>query len=219
MPARFTRATNGLRERLGLFAGALSALVLLSAAPAAGAEIIYVHGSGVGSTLMAMNDDGSDAHVLLSAANVPPNDQLAYPSLLPNGSTLVFQGITDQYDNLSGPSGDSGANYGGLYTFSGGNLARLSAPPAPVANAGSEDTSPSITPDGRVVYEALASTFFSDGGCEWLQRAVAGAPARRGCGERVADLAADLVRPRRGRPGQWRSDRLHDKPADPGGDR
>jgi hypothetical protein len=164
MPARFTRATNGLRERLGLFAGALSALVLLSAAPAAGAEIIYVHGSGVGSTLMAMNDDGSDAHVLLSAANVPPNDQLAYPSLLPNGSTLVFQGITDQYDNLSGPSGDSGANYGGLYTFSGGNLARLSAPPAPVANAGSEDTSPSITPDGRVVYEALASTFFSDGG-------------------------------------------------------
>jgi hypothetical protein len=163
MPPRFTRGTNGLRGGLGLLAGALSTLIVLSAAPTAGAEIVYVHGSGVGSTLMAMNDDGSGAHVLLSAANVQPNDQLAYPSLLPNGSTLVFQGSTDQYDNLNGPPGDSGANYGGLYTFSGGVINRLSAPPAPVANAGSEDTSPSITADGRVVYEALALTYYSDG--------------------------------------------------------
>jgi hypothetical protein len=157
MSRRYTRGTSGLRGRLGLLAGALSILVLLSAVPTAGAEIVYVHGSGVGSTLMAMNDDGSGPHSLLSSADVPPNDQLAYPSLLPNGSTLVFQGITDENDNLNGPPGDSGANYGGLYTFSSGVVTRLSAPPAPVANAGSEDTSPSITADGRVVYEALVA--------------------------------------------------------------
>jgi hypothetical protein len=42
-------------------------------------------------------------------------------------------------------------------------VTRLSAPPAPVANAGSEDRAPSITDDGRVVYEPLILTYYGDG--------------------------------------------------------
>ncbi len=117
-----------------------------------------------GPVLMAMNDDGTGAHQLLSSAQVPPNDRLGYPSLLPNGTTLAFEGITDEYDAVNGfHFGDDGANYGGIYTFSGGVASRVSDPPAPTVGVGSEDTSPSLTADGRVVYEQIANSYDSNG--------------------------------------------------------
>jgi hypothetical protein len=87
--------------RVFLAAGVLE----LIAAPVAGAEIVYMKGpfDQTGSTLWAMNDAGSGSHQLLSSSQVSPNDRLGYPSLLPNGTTLAFEGITDEYANLNGP--------------------------------------------------------------------------------------------------------------------
>jgi hypothetical protein len=141
-------------------------LGVLAFAPSAWAKIVYAKGFAdtAGAKLVAMNDDGSGAHTLLSAAQVPPNDRLAYPSLQPNSSTLVFEGFTDKFASVNGEnSGDDGANYGGLYVMSGGAVTRLSSPPAAAARVGSEDTSPSLTADGRVVYEHLVVTFDSAG--------------------------------------------------------
>lgn len=146
---------------------ALVAVAFAVDAASARAEIVYMKGAnggyGAGSELIAMNDDGSGAHVLLAPSQVPPNDRLGFPELLPGRATLAFQGITDENDNLSGTIGDSGANYGGLYTMSGGVVRRISDPPAPAAMAGSEDTSPSLTADGRIVYQHVADTYDSFG--------------------------------------------------------
>jgi hypothetical protein len=146
---------------------AFVAVAFAVGAASARAEIVYMKGAsggyGAGAELIAMNDDGSGAHVLLAPSQVPPNDRLGFPELLPGGSTLAFQGITDENDNLSGTTGDSGANYGGLYTMSGGVVRRLTDPPAPAAMAGSEDTSPSLTADGRILYQHVANSYNSFG--------------------------------------------------------
>jgi hypothetical protein len=135
-------------------------VVAFIAAPGAGAEIVYMKGFSdqAGTTLVAMHDDGSGAHTLLSAHQVPPNDRVGYPSVVAGGSTLAFERFTDEYAAVNGDHyGDDGAYYGGLYVMSNGVVRRLSPPPAPTVMYGSEDTSPSVTADGRVVYESICS--------------------------------------------------------------
>jgi hypothetical protein len=142
----------------------LAVVAALAVAPAAAAEIVYMKGpfDQQGTTLVAMNDDGSGAHTLLTGSQVPPNDRVGLPSLQPSSSTLAFEGITDEYDSVNGDHfGDDGANYGGLYVMANGSVSRLSAPPAPTIGIGSEDTSPALTADGRVVYESIVNSYDS----------------------------------------------------------
>lgn len=126
----------------------------------AAGEIIYTHGtiqppnSGpwtAPGALMAINDDGSGRHTLLSPSQVPTGQTaVCCASLQANSPTLAFDGIT--YSETGSTLGD-GLNYEGAYVLSGGKPTRLS--PAPLASPGNEssDTPLALTADGRVVYE------------------------------------------------------------------
>jgi hypothetical protein len=139
--------------------GTLVAIILLTLAPAAGAEIVYTHGtinppnSGpwtAPGALWAMNDDGTAPHLLLSAAQLP-GDQTAVccTSLQASSATLAFDGITNENVSTVG----FGENYEGAYVLAGGKAIRLSA--APLGSPGNEsaDNPLALTADGRVVYE------------------------------------------------------------------
>jgi hypothetical protein len=147
----------GMRGAVGLV-GALVAIILLTLAPAAGAEIVYTHGtinpptSGpwtAPGALWAMNDDGTNPHLLLSAAQLP-GDQTAVccTSLQASSGTLAFDGITNENVSTVG----FGENYEGAYVLTGGKATRLSA--APLGSPGNEsaDNPLALTADGRVVY-------------------------------------------------------------------
>jgi hypothetical protein len=130
------------------------ALALLIAS-AASAEIIYTHGNDI----WAMNDNGSTPHLLVSASDAPPTYLLQNPTVLPNGSTVAFAGTTNEYQNNGGISGDCGENCTGIYTLSNGAVTRNSGAPEPVDNFGSSEFSPTLTADGRVIFDFITVDF------------------------------------------------------------
>jgi hypothetical protein len=150
--------------------GTLVAFILLALAPAAGAEIVYTHGTinppnngpwTAPGVLWAMNDNGTSPHLLLSAAQLP-GDQTALccTSLQANSATLAFDGITNENVSTVG----FGENYEGAYVLAGGKATRLS--PAPLASPGNEsaDNPLALTADGRVVYERSACENINNNG-------------------------------------------------------
>jgi hypothetical protein len=140
----------------------LASLIALAVAPVAGAEIIYTHDAPNGAAeLWAMNDDGSNQHVLIGWNSIAPNDSVFGANLLPTSSTLVFVGHTDEYDHVG--YGNDGTNYEGVYKLVNGVVTRISGPPGDTPTVASSDGSPSQTADGRVVYDEIVSTFDSSG--------------------------------------------------------
>src|SRR5579862_8494745 len=149
--------------RTALLTISLVALAALAIPTAGEAEIIYTHGATAPpqsgpwtyhATLWAMNDNGSDPHQLLSAAQVGSNLQaICCGSTLPNSSTMAFQGFDYQYAGSA--AGGFGDYYQGMYSYSGGNSIRLS--PAPQNGPGSNISDFGVlTADGRVIYERQA---------------------------------------------------------------
>jgi hypothetical protein len=83
---------------------------------------------------MAINDDGSGRHTLLSPSQVPTGQSaVCCASLQANSPTLAFDGIT--YSETGSTHGN-GLNYEGACVLSGGKPTRLS--PAPLASPGNE---------------------------------------------------------------------------------
>jgi hypothetical protein len=135
---------------------------LLASASLAGAEIIYAHGRAPGAELIAMNDDGSGAHVLLTPSQIPGSPSminLADPNVAPAGTTLAFAAETFANHEINGPVSDCGANCEGIYTLAGGAIARLSPPPTPAVSSSTADDEPMVTADGRVVYETISIVY------------------------------------------------------------
>lgn len=138
---------------------------LLVTVPRAGAEIVYAHGRSPGAELIAMNDDGSGAHVLLTAAQIPGSPamiNLADPNVAPSGTTLAFAAETFAYHEINGPVSDCGANCEGIYTLAGGSITRLSPAPAPLVSGSTANGNPTVTADSRVVYETIAIKYGKD---------------------------------------------------------
>jgi hypothetical protein len=135
----------------------------------AGAEIIYAHGGDPGAILVAMNDDGSGAHTLLTPSQIPGSPimiSLAEPNVFPSGSTLAFQAETGAFIQVGGPAGDCGVNCAATYTLSGGTITRLAEPPLPSPTASSGEHFPVVTADGRVVSEELGFAYECNAFCE-----------------------------------------------------
>jgi hypothetical protein len=135
----------------------------------AGAEIIYAHGGDPGAELIAMNDDGSGAHTLLTPGQIPGSPimiNLAEPNVFPGGSTLAFQAETGAFIQVGGPAGDCGVNCAATYTLSSGAITRLAEPPLPSPTASSGEHFPVVTADGRVVSEELGFAYECHASCE-----------------------------------------------------
>jgi hypothetical protein len=135
---------------------------LLAFASLASAEIIYAHGRAPGAELIAMNDDGSGAHVLLTPSQIPGSPSminLADPNVAPAGATLAFAAETFANHEINGPVSDCGANCEGIYTLAGGAITRLSSPPTPTVSGSTADDEPMVTADGRVVYETISIVY------------------------------------------------------------
>jgi hypothetical protein len=142
-------------------------VAMVAAFPAgANAEIVYTHGqtsppsSGtfVPSALWAMNDDGSDPHQLVTAAQAPSSQQaVCCGSLQPNSSTAVFQGFDYQYSGNA--AGGYGAYYEGMYVLSGGTVVRLSPQPAAAPGQTSLDAPAVLTANGQVIFQHTGVTY------------------------------------------------------------
>jgi hypothetical protein len=151
-----------LSARRWSFALAVAGAWSLAFASLASAEIIYAHGRAPGAELIAMNDDGSGAHVLLTPSQIPGSPSminLADPNVAPAGTTLAFAAETFANHEINGPVSDCGANCEGIYTLAGGVIARLSPPPTPAVSASTADDEPTVTADGRVVYETISIVY------------------------------------------------------------
>jgi len=160
------RRTGGIGRtsaggRIG-FLALVTAAWLLGLVPGAGAEIIYAHGRPPGEELIAMNDDGSGAHVLLTPEQVPGPPtiiNLAAPNVLADGTTLAFAGETGENIQLAGPPSDCGTHCEGIYTLANGKITRLSEQPVDTPSGSSAEGDPAVTADGRVVYQTLGFTW------------------------------------------------------------
>jgi hypothetical protein len=165
--------------------------MIVSAAFASSAmagEIVYIHGGD----LWAMNDNGTDQHVLLTARQVggpigQPDLGQGYSglSVQPNGTAVVFDanvavpGCTGYCSTVPDP---------GLYTLIGGVVKRLSAPLSTCGDSAAQceaaDVDPAVTTSGRVVYVHESAVVCGQGcattSSEILSRAMNGSdsPAR-----------------------------------------
>lgn len=134
---------------------ALVTVGLLSLPASALAQIIYTHGNDI----WAMNDNGSTPHLLVSAADAPPTYQLQGPNVLPNGITVAFAGTTNEFQNGGGIQGDCGEGCQGIYTLSNGVVTRSSGAPGSVDDFGSFENYPTLTGDGRVIFDFITVDF------------------------------------------------------------
>lgn len=141
---------------------AVTAVALLTP-PVAGATIVYRHDGDI----WAMNDDGSGAHALVTAAQMPGIGPwtIGDPDVLPGGGTIVFTGTTEAFHNTgAGPPSACGLNCSGTYKLVNGALTRLTAAPAPCGAPGQQwctsyTVEPRLTADGLVAYEFVLGTW------------------------------------------------------------
>ncbi len=156
----------------GLVRFALPAVVLLTLATAGGAsaEIVYTQGTSAAlsngswptpSSIYAMNDDGTDQHLLLSASQVSSGSialsSLCCSSLLPDSNIMMFDGF--DYANVNAVEGGDGRMYDGVYQLANGSLSRLSAAPEAAGGYQSSDGPPALLADGGVVYDETGCTY------------------------------------------------------------
>jgi hypothetical protein len=146
------------------------ALFGLASAGSASAEIVYTQGTTAAlsdgswptpASLYAMNDDGSDQHVLLSPSQVSSSSidlsALCCSSLQPSSSVMMFNGF--DYGNVNTVQGGDGRLYDGVYQLANGSLTRLSAPPTAAGGYESSDGPPALLANGGVVYDETGCTY------------------------------------------------------------
>ena len=140
-----------LRNRLwgpAIVAIALS-VCLAAAQSAAAGQIVWNKGD---SAIWAMNDDGSNQHQL---TGLPPGmSNAGTPHTAPNGTTVVFEGITSQYAQQWGTHIYKGNYWVGVYKWEAGTVTRLSPPPSPCGGGQCErsQADPEATTDGRFLF-------------------------------------------------------------------
>ncbi len=154
---------RGSRVQGLLVAAALLVAIALIAPSLASATIVYRHRGD----LWTMNDNGSGAHALVTAARMPGAGvwTIGGPDVLPGGNTIVFTGTTNANDDgpANGPPGGCGLNCSGTYKLRNGVLTRLT--PAPVrCGAGQQwctsfETEPRLTADGRVAFDSFITAW------------------------------------------------------------
>lgn len=131
---------------------AVVSAVALALASIASAQMVF----DVGNDIWASNDDGSGAHLLVTAASLGMDQGLGDPAVAPHGSTLLFDGSTHAnpfVDPLSS-SVFYGDNAAGVYALSGGTVTRLSGPPRSTGTASeSDELVPEPASGGVYVYE------------------------------------------------------------------
>ncbi|MGH3743374.1 MAG: hypothetical protein ACRDTP_00755, partial [Mycobacteriales bacterium] len=134
---------------------ALSAVVmaaLLAVASGASAQLVF----DVGNDIWASNDDGSGAHLLVTAASLGMDQGLGDPAVAPTGSTLMFDGLTHA-NGTPNPISSAvfwGADADGVYALSGGTVTRLSGAPQPAGDSSETDElEPEPAPGGLYVYQ------------------------------------------------------------------
>src|SRR5580658_8930998 len=140
--------------RLSLVAVALTMLAL--PAQSLAGQIVFQRGvQSSGSSLWVMNDDGSDQRALITDQGGIANP--AEPNLFPDSTDLA---ISASAPGLAGFSGAEACGYNcvGIYSVIGGTLRRVSPPVVSCSAATTDcatqiDQFPSLTADGRVVYE------------------------------------------------------------------
>ncbi len=153
-------------------AGTLVAMIASAAfaSSAMAGQIVYLHGGD----LWAMNDNGTDQRVLVTAHQVGgtlgvgsfagAGYNYSGLSVEPGGTAIVF----DAQVGVPGCTGDCSSEPDpGLYTLINGVAKRLSAPLKTCGNAAvqcaSAETDPAATRSGRVVYEALSAVVCGQG--------------------------------------------------------
>ncbi len=152
---------NG-RWRRSLLASLVALAALAVAAPAWAGQIVYTHGND----LWAMNDNGTNQHLLVTGAQV--GGQIGFSGsggdlgvgVEPNGNGIAFDAAVPASD------GKCSANCPGLYSLLNGKLLRLSGAPADCSTittyCGGEDIDPAVTSNGHVVYYSLFVTSTPD---------------------------------------------------------
>jgi hypothetical protein len=140
--------------RLSLVAVALTMLAL--PAQSLAGQIVFQRGvQSSGSSLWVMNDDGSDQRALITDQGGIANP--AEPNLFPDSTDLAFSASAPGLAGFSGAEA-CGYNCVGIYSVIGGTLRRVSPPVVSCSAATTDcatqiDQFPSLTADGRVVYE------------------------------------------------------------------
>jgi hypothetical protein len=140
--------------RLSLVVVALSMLALPARSLAG--QIVFQHGVQTsGSSLWVMNDDGTDQRALITNQGGIANP--AEPNLFPDSTNLAFSASAPGLAGFSGAE-SCGYNCIGIYSVIGGTLRRVSPAvvscEADTADCATQiDQFPSLTADGRVVYE------------------------------------------------------------------
>lgn len=136
---------------------------LALASPAMAGQIVYAHGTD----LWVMNDDGSNAHVLATSAQVGGAIGASSSgdngvSVQPNGTGVAFSAAVP----AAGAVTCDGENHcPGLYSLVGGTVTRLTQAASNCAtginDCGGEDIDPAVTSGGNVVFYSffVDSTF------------------------------------------------------------
>jgi hypothetical protein len=135
-------------------AGVLVMVAALIAASCAQATVIYAHGND----LWEMNDNGTGAKLLVSAADIPAMATLGAPNVLPGGSTVAFDATTNEFQNDAN-DGDCGLNCEGVYTITNGVVTRNSGAPGDTTDFTSEEYDPSLTANGNVIFDFITVDF------------------------------------------------------------
>jgi hypothetical protein len=152
-----TRQTLRHARHLPAVAGLVTAFVLALATPALAGQFVYDQANQI----VASNDDGTNAHVLVPLASAAGMQLLENPNVSPNGGTaVVFDGIWNQADAEATSwspvaPGACGAHCAGVYELTGGTLSRLSPAPLTCQPIGfpcaSFEQWPTIGPSGNVL--------------------------------------------------------------------
>ncbi len=141
-------------HRRWLLTGLVGSLLGLGfgAGPALAGQIVYAHGGD----LWVMNDNGTGQRPLATASQIgiPVDDADASAgdqtvSVQPGGTGIAF----DTYPSGGCPNT---FNCPALYSLIGGKVTRLTGPQSPCntgGSCGSMEYNPTVTSDGRVVYE------------------------------------------------------------------
>jgi hypothetical protein len=146
-------STMNARRLLPLLAVAALAA---AATPAHAGQFVYSKNG----SLWAMNDDGSNQHVIANWADVPDTRALDDPSVQRNGTLVAFTaewaGIhAEEIKWIPSLAGAGGVNSLGVYRLRDGAATRLTKPPfgCPLAPCAQTEDQPDVANDGRVYYE------------------------------------------------------------------
>src|SRR5579863_6836999 len=136
---------SGWARRLSIVI-AVAVLLALPSVAAAG-QIVWVKGTA-DTSIWAMNDDGSNAHALITPSQIPGMVSLYNPTVDPAGHTVMFSaGDANIWDFFQT----------GIYSWSLGNATRVSPAPYPCSSECAVFADyPSLASNGTFAYELSA---------------------------------------------------------------